>query len=128
MVAETVKLHFSDDFVGEVCVGDKVIKISGEDFKPYNLLFGALGSCFYHTFMVIAHKKRLSYKEVNIEISGVKRDKAPTILETVTMKITIKGADDEEKFTNVVKLACDNCSIHETIKQVAEIKTIIVYE
>ena len=58
------------------------IGIEEGNAKPYDLLLSALGSCLYATFLSIANKKELSFKEVEIELSGEKRDEVPTTRKT----------------------------------------------
>ena len=123
MAVDNVKISFTNTFSGEMETPSGVLKIGSEEgtFKPYHLLFGALGSCFYHTFLTIVEKKRLTFEVANLEISGVKREVPPTTLETVGMKFTIKNASNFEKFQQAVELAAKYCSIHETISKVANI-------
>ncbi|HPY95295.1 MAG TPA: OsmC family protein [Clostridia bacterium] len=88
---------------------------------PYDLLLGALGGCFYHTFVDIADKKKLVYDRADIAFHGVKREEVPTTLKTVTMDFTIHGAQDHKGFERTTELAAKYCSVHETISKVADI-------
>ena len=108
---------------GELLIGDQEKGLS-----PYNLLLGALGSCYYHTFVEIAKKKRLTFDGANVEITGKKRTVVPTTLETALIKIVIKNASDEKKFVKTAELAADNCSIHATISKVAKIDLEVAFE
>lgn len=118
-----VNLIFSNDFQGELDTARAKINIGkGEgDFKPYELLLGSLGACFYATFIGIAQKMRLVYESASIDIRGVKREDVPTTLKTVDMVFTIHGAQDQKGFERASKLAAQYCSIHETISKVAQI-------
>jgi len=128
MAVETVKLEFDSNYQGQMEVKNGVIPIGKEAFLPYNLLFGALGSCLYYTFMDIVIKKRLTFEKVNLEISGVKRQTVPTTLEEVNIKFIIKGASDQKQFEKSVKLAEEYCSIHATIAKVAKINVELSFE
>jgi putative redox protein len=124
MVVDKINFNWENTFSGTMMAPTGEIKIGSEanTFKPYHLLFGALGSCFYHTFITIVQKKRLTFSGATLEISGNKRDTVPTTLENVQMTLVIKDASDQEKFKKSVDLAAQNCSIHETISKVAKIK------
>lgn len=88
---------------------------------PYDLLLGALGSCYYSTFVDIADKMRLDYEGADISIHGVKRDEIPTTLKLVEMVFEIRGAKDKKGFERAAQLAAKYCSVHETLSKVAEI-------
>lgn len=92
-----------------------------DGLKPYDMFLGALGGCYYATFLDIVKKMRLVYTGATIDILGVKREEVPTTLKTVTMVFTVRGADDHKAFDRAATLAAKYCSVHETIKQVAEI-------
>ena len=86
------------------------------------MMLGALGACYYATFLDIARKMRLQYTSATVDISGVKREEVPTTLQTVDMKVIIHGAADEKGFDRAAQLAAKYCSVHETIAKVATIK------
>ena len=90
-------------------------------FLPYDMLFGALSSCLYYTFSDVIEKKRLVVDEVEITVTGEKREETPTTLTWVKILVEIKSEADPVQLKKSVDLACKYCSIHETIKQVAEI-------
>ncbi|MGI6695633.1 MAG: OsmC family protein [Christensenellales bacterium] len=118
-----VSLQFGTEFEGTLQADDRQIAIGRKagGMASYELLLGALGSCYYATFISIARKMRLEYKGVDIAIHGVKRDQVPETLQTVEMTITIRGAQDEKGFDRASELAAKYCSVHETIAQVADI-------
>lgn len=130
MAVDNIKFEFKNSFEGKMIAPNGEILIGSEvgSFKPYNLLFGALGSCFYHTFVTIVEKKRLTFDGASLEISGVKRETTPTTLETVEMKFVIKNASNVDKFQQSVDLAAKYCSIHETIAQVAKINLSVEFK
>ena len=129
MKKTSVRLEFTNDFVGTVHAehGDIHINREGQAIMPYDMLLGALGSCFYSTFLDIARKMRLEYEKADIDIVGVKREETPTHLVTVDMLFTLYGAQDEKGFQRAADLAAKYCSIHETIKQVARMEHTIFY-
>lgn len=97
-------------------------------FRPYDFMLGALGSCYYATFVDIADKMRLEYTGAKIDIHGVKREEVPTTLKTVTMKLTIHGAREQKGFARAAELAGKYCSVHETISRVADITLDLAFE
>lgn len=130
MACDTIKLHFNPDFQGTLTSPSGSIAIGDQPngLQPYHLLFGALGSCFYSTFLSIATKKRLTFKDVDITIDGTKRTTTPPTLETVTIKLVINDPTEEAGLRRSAELATQYCSIHETIAKVAEMKLDLVFQ
>lgn len=127
MDVKHVNLNFSQDFVGKLQTkhGEFVVGREQNELEPYDMLLGALGGCYYATFLGIAEKMRLEYESVDFDITGVKREEPPTTLKTLEMKLDFHGVapKQENKFARALELAGKYCSIHETISQVTEIKT-----
>lgn len=90
------------------------------EFYPYDLLLGALSSCFYYTLIEILEKRKVEIPIVEVIVTGEKRTEVPTTLEWVNMEITVTGKVDEKQFLRSVDLAGKYCSIHETISKVAK--------
>jgi len=128
-MVEPVKMSFTNEFVGEMSVESGVVRIGDQEngMRPYNLLLGALGSCFYSTFLDIVKKKRLTFDGATLEISGTKRQEVPTTLDSVQMKMVIKNPSNKAQFDRSVELGTRYCSIHETISKVATIVTTVEY-
>lgn len=125
-----VTLRFSRTFDGTLEAARGSLAFSDTEqgaFKPYDLMLGALGSCYYHTFVGIADKMRLEYEKAEIHINGVKREETPATLKTVVMTFTVHGAKDQKGFQRAAELAAKYCSVHETIKQVADITLQVVF-
>ena len=98
-----------------------IVKIGAKEGEvfPYDMLLGALSSCFYYTLIEILEKRKSEIPEIEIVVTGQKREKVPTTLEWVNMEITVYGKVDETQFLRFVDLAAKYCSIHETISKVA---------
>lgn len=118
-----VRLDFDNTFNGTLTSETESVKIGVVEgsMRPYQLLFGALGSCLYSTFLDIIEKKRLTFDSVVMEISGEKRSEVPTTLKTGTILMVIKNPSNEEQFIKSAKLASKYCSIYETVSKVAEL-------
>jgi putative redox protein len=130
MAVDNVQLTFNNEFEGTMQspTGELMIGNVENGFRPYHLLFGALGSCFYATFITIVKKKRLSFDGADIEISGIKREEVPPTLEYAKIKFTIKNPSNEAQFRKSAELAAKHCSIHETISKVARIELELIFE
>ena len=125
-----VRLIFSQEFEGELStLNTKTAVGSGEGkLRPYDMLLGALGACYYSTFVGIAKKMRLRYSGASIEVRGQKREEVPTTLSVVDLVFTILGAEDQKGFQRAAELAAKHCSIHETISKVAQIRLDIRFD
>lgn len=119
-----VSLSFQPGYHGTLTTarGDYPLGDSDKGLSPYDMMLGALGTCYYHTFLDIVTKMRLEMTGATLDIVGVKRDEVPTTLTTVDMHMTVKGAEgDQKRFERAAKLAEEYCSVHATISKVAEI-------
>ncbi|NLE19453.1 MAG: OsmC family protein [Clostridiales bacterium] len=130
MSETTVKLGFTNEFEGTLTAKNGAVKVGkGEGMlAPYELLLGALGGCFYSTFLGIARKMRLEFDSAAFSIHGVKREEVPTTLKTVDIVFTIRGAKGEKGFQRAAELAAKHCSVHETLSKVAEMSLRVVLE
>ena len=123
-------LSFKREFngVGKTDRGFEVrIGADSSSAAPYDLLFMALGSCLYSTFEDIAGKKRVTYDNVKIEISGEKRDEPPTTLKTCHVSFEISSASDEKGLEKAMELATKYCSVYQTLSHVAEMTWEIIF-
>ena len=93
---------------------------------PYEYLLGALSGCFYLTLLGTKHTGR--WQDVEITVTGIKRDTVPTTLEKTIISITVHGATDEDEFRALAAEAEKNCSIYNTIKTVSEMVVEIKFE
>lgn len=130
MKHDDVTLKFDSKFVGEMTSPTGTTKLGRQDngLRPYHLLFGALGSCFYATFLSVADKMRLTFDDVDIKVSGTKRETPPTILDYVKIEMTVYNPSDEKKLEKAAELGAKHCSIHETIEKVAKIDLVVTFE
>jgi len=127
---DTIKMSFKDGFTGEMISPTANVKLGSQlnGAQPYHLLYGALGSCFYATFLSVADKMRLSFQNATVEVSGTKRETLPTTLDYVKIELTIVNPNDEEKMLKAAQLGAKHCSIHETISKVATIDLVVNFE
>jgi putative redox protein len=126
---DLIKLQFNSEFKGVMTSPTGTVLLGDQDGgqQPYHLLFGALGSCFYATFLSIAIKKRLQFSQVEIEVSGNKRESIPSTLENVTLLLRVYNPSNETGLIKSAELGAKYCSIHETISQVAKIELVVEF-
>jgi putative redox protein len=130
MALDTIKQTWDDNYVGvmETPTGKVILGDQENGIYPYHMLFGALGSCFYATFLSIAKKKRLSFDKAKLEVSGHKETgKEVNLLEKVTIKLLITNPSNEKALSKSAELGSKFCSIHETIFNVADIELIVTF-
>lgn len=121
---EKVNLKFPAKFEGELITDNGTIKTGREDgsMKPYELLLGGLGGCFYATFIDIVKKMQLEYSSAEIKVTGNHREETPRLLNKVDIDFKIIGADkdQEDKFQRAAELGAKYCSIYQTLSNVAQ--------
>lgn len=131
MALDNVKLSIDNEFVGTLESPTGTIKIGDqkEGMMPYHLLFGALASCFYSTFLVIATKKRLKFDHAELEISGRKgTGKEINLLEQVDINMVVTNPSNEKALQKSAELGAKFCSIHETLTKVANIDLHVTFK
>ena len=123
MAVDNIKMEFSNKFEGKAIspTGEVLIGSDKGMMKPYHLLFSALGSCFYATFISIVEKKKLCFSGAELEISGTQRDDKIKTLDQVDIFMRVFNASDEKQFERSAELGALYCSIHETVNKVAKI-------
>ncbi|QWC00399.1 OsmC family protein [Mycoplasmatota bacterium] len=124
MAYDNIILKWDYDFKGEIIApsGKANLGLADDGLQPYNLLFGALGSCFYATFLSVAKKMRLTFDDASVEVSGFKSDPEMKVLDNVEMTLEIKNPSDKDRLTKAAKLGTQYCSIHEMVSKSAKIK------
>jgi putative redox protein len=124
MAVDNILIQFDPNFVGTMTSPSGSIRLGDQEggMAPYHLLFGALGSCFYATFLSIAKKKRLTFAKAEIEISGEKRTEVPPTLQHVKIRLVVHNPSDEAGLLKSAHLGAQFCSIHETISKVAQME------
>lgn len=131
MALDNIKISFDDEFRGELVSPTSTITLGDQEngMQPYHLLFGALGSCFYSTFLSIAKKKRLSFDKATIEISGNKVPEGDIrLLENVKIEMVVFNPSNEKGLLKSAELGAKFCSIHETISRVANIEMVVTFQ
>jgi putative redox protein len=124
MTIKMVELSFQQEFKGQLKADNHTINV-GEDkgsLAPYDMLLGALASCYYSTFLDVANKKKLTFDKAEITVTGEKREEIPTTLKWVNLDIKIHGASSQKGIVKAGEMAAKYCSIYQTIAHVADMK------
>jgi putative redox protein len=132
-MANKINVEFQNGFNG-ISTNERgsTLNLSAEQWHPYELLFTALASCMYSTFLDVIDKKKLNYDKVSISIDGEKIDDVPSFLKKADIVFTITGAEkDNEKivarFEKSLRLSEKYCSIYNTLTTIAELNAQIVF-
>lgn len=130
MAVRKADIYFGNEFKGALEVPNGKVPLGSVEgtIEPYDLLFGALASCLYATFLDVAEKKKIGFESAHIEVTGEKQTEVPTVLKWVDTKITIKGAEKEKGLEKSFELATKYCSIYQTIGKVADMTWSVHFE
>ncbi len=128
MSKQDVTLNFENGFSGEIVAKNATVSIGGNDgqLRPYDMYLGALGSCFYSTFLDIIKKKRISFDKVSIHLTGEKRSEIPAYLQWVNLDITVFNPSSEKGLDKAAELAGNYCSVYQTTAKVADMSWNII--
>ncbi|MEA3423084.1 MAG: OsmC family protein [Bacillota bacterium] len=129
MTVREIKMNFGRNFEGELFAPRHQVKVGVDDgtLEPYDMLFGALGSCVYATFLDIVNKKKITFDRAEVIVTGEKRKELPATLKWVNIEFVIYGAENNKGIEKSSELAAKYCSIYTTIAQVAEMKIITTF-
>lgn len=122
MAIQKIEVKFNKGFKGELSAKNGKAKIGIEkgELAPYDMLLGSLAACLYSTFLDVIEKKRISFDESNVIVTGEKRKEIPATLEWVKVIIEITNASSEKGVQRAAELAKKYCSVYETISKVAD--------
>ena len=128
MSKKEVTLKFENGFSGEIIAENATVDIGTSEgqLRPYDMYLGALGSCFYSTFLDIVEKKRISYEKVSIHLTGEKRSEVPAYLQWVNLEITVIDPSEEKGLEKAAELAAKYCSVYQTTAKVAKMSWNII--
>lgn len=124
MTLQRVELSFQQEFKGQLTAENHTVDIGTEkgSLAPYDMLLGALASCYYSTFLDVTVKKRISFDKAEIIVTGEKREEIPTTLKWVNLDIKIHGAKSQNGIIKAGEMAAKYCSVYQTIAHVADMK------
>lgn len=97
---------------------DGAESIGGENkgVRPMELVLMALGSCSVFDLSTILKKQRQDVEDIQVEVSGDRREEVPNIFTKIHITFTLKGNIDEEKAQKAAELAVKKyCSVHDML-------------
>lgn len=124
------RIHFQEGFKGKLILkeGEIGIGINDNEARPYDMLQGALAACLHSTFLEIVEKKRLSVSFADYEVHGIKRDSIPSMLEEVTITVTLPKGEHEEALRKSIDLATKYCSVYSSLAQIATMHLVVQFK
>lgn len=130
MAYDNIQLRYDYDFKGEIQTPKAKAPLGEAEngLAPYHMLFGALGSCFYATFLAVSRKMRLSFDEAHIEVSGYKSDPDLKVIDRVQMDMVVTNPSNENRLTKAAKLGAQHCSIHALVSKAADIQLNVTFK
>lgn len=92
--------------------------IGGQELgvRPMELVLMALGSCSVFDLVSILKKQRQDVHDIDVEVSGNRREAIPNIFTDIHIKFMISGQVDREKAEKAAELAVKKyCSVHDML-------------
>lgn len=93
-------------------------EIGGQELgvRPMELVLMALGSCSVFDLVSILKKQRQEVKDIDVEVSGNRREAIPNIFTDIHIKFMITGEVGQEKAEKAAELAVKKyCSVHDML-------------
>ena len=130
MAVLEIKVNFRDGFNGEMTTKKTTSNVGrGEKaLAPYDMMLGALATCLYSTFLDVIEKKRITFDEADVIVTGEKRKTVPMTLEWVKVVIEVSNASEEKGIRKAAELAAKYCSVYETISKVADMNIEVAFK
>ncbi|SFS61260.1 OsmC family protein [Sphingobacterium wenxiniae] len=96
--------------------GSEGIGGEGKGVRPMELVLMALGSCSVFDLTTILKKQRQDLQDVQVEVSGERREEIPNVFTKIHIAFTLSGKIDEEKAQKAAELAVKKyCSVHDML-------------
>lgn len=84
--------------------------------RPMELVLMALGSCSVFDLSIILQKQRQKIEDIQVKVSGKRRDEIPTVFTDIHISFQLKGEIDIEKANKAAELAVKKyCSVHDML-------------
>lgn len=96
--------------------GSEAIGGEGKGVRPMELVLMALGSCSVFDLTTILQKQRQGISDIQVEVSGERREEIPNIFTKIHISFFLKGNIDEIKAQKAAELAVKKyCSVHDML-------------
>ncbi|MEI5983603.1 UNVERIFIED_CONTAM: yhfA [Trichonephila clavipes] len=90
----------------------------GKGVRPMELVLMALGSCSVFDLTTILQKQRQDLQDIQVEVTGDRREEIPNIFTKIHIAFRLKGDIDEAKAQKAAELAVKKyCSVHDMLAQ-----------
>lgn len=92
--------------------------IGGQELgvRPMELVLMALGSCSVFDLVSILEKQRQQVENVDVEVTGNRRETIPNIFTDIHLKFLLSGTIQQEKAEKAAELAVKKyCSVHDML-------------
>ncbi|QID32833.1 OsmC family protein [Pampinifervens florentissimum] len=102
---------------GELLVGE-------QGYRPMELVLVALAGCSGVDISNILKKKRQEVKDIQIEVSGTRREEHPRVYERIMLKYKVYGKNIKEKAVEeAVRLSVEKyCSVYAMLSKACQIE------
>ena len=123
MEEKRVFLKLSDEATYTAHTSHGALSVGEKGFKPMELLLTALAGCSGVDVYTILKKKRQEVEDIEIEVSGLRRDNHPRVYERIKLTYRIKGKVDKKAVEQAIKLSVEKyCSVYAMLSRVARIE------
>jgi uncharacterized OsmC-like protein len=101
------------------------LSISGNSdygFRPFQLLVSSIAGCSGGVFRAILQKKRIDYKDIEIEAEVEREEQEPKRIKRIMLTFTVSGENlKEEVLEKSLTVAMKNCSMAQSVKDSIDI-------
>jgi putative redox protein len=123
MEKKSVVLKLAEDGTYRAEMPSGKIKVGERALKSMELLLTALAGCSGVDVYTILKKKRQKVEDIEIEVTGLRRDKHPRIYERIKLLYRVKGEVEPKALESALKLSIEKyCSVYAMLKNSAEIE------
>lgn len=96
--------------------GSDAIGGEGKGVRPMELVLMALGSCSVFDLTTILQKQRQDIEDIQVEVTGERREEIPTIFTKIHIQFVLKGQINMLKAEKAAELAVKKyCSVHDML-------------
>ncbi|MEJ2567663.1 MAG: OsmC family protein, partial [candidate division WOR-3 bacterium] len=87
--------------------------------SPMEMLLFSLGGCTLMDVISLIDKMRVDYSDIEVKVSGERRDEHPKIFKSIKIKFIVYGNNpDESKIKKAINLSSKKyCSVHAMLEK-----------
>jgi len=111
----TLKLSGEGTYTASMSSG--ALTVGEKGIRPMELVLTALAGCSGVDVYSILKKKRQSVEDIEIEVTGRRREEHPRVYRHITLKYRVKGKVSEEALRHAIRLSVEKyCSVYAMLK------------